>query len=100
MKEADFENDDVLCPFCNKRMGVSGDGTSIHCEHTMIVATDEGYEYIHNNVVERIGITNLANSDSVESVIKSLTSAGYVLCESSGCAPAALTAYYVFLADV
>ena len=51
MMEADFENDDVLCPFCNKRMGISGDGTSIHCEHTMIVATDEGYEYIHNNVV-------------------------------------------------
>jgi len=50
MMEADFENDDVLCPFCNKRMGISGDGTSIHCEHTMIVATDEGYEYIHNRL--------------------------------------------------
>ena len=97
MKTIAVEQDkEIHCPLCNFKMEKAEDGSSIHCGHTVVVATDEGFAYIHESVLRNLGASNLANADSVEDAINAITLVESVKILARTPTPAGLNGYYVF----
>jgi|MTBAKSStandDraft_1061840.scaffolds.fasta_scaffold17992_2 hypothetical protein len=51
MQKVELTDSQILkihCPFCGS-LALSPEGTS-HCEHTLYIASDEGFEYVSNKL--------------------------------------------------
>jgi len=58
IKVEEYSNyrEDIHCPFCKKKIVDMDDYGVNPCPHTIFVAHDEGFEFIHNAARDNLGI--------------------------------------------
>jgi len=58
IEERNNYRDDVHCPFCSKKIQVMEDGTLTPCEHTLFVASDDGFAFCDDRTKNNLDIPN------------------------------------------
>jgi len=54
--ESNNYTDDIYCPFCKQKIVDMNEYHTNVCSHTLFIAHDEGFEFIHDQVREDLGI--------------------------------------------